>query len=88
MEQVSHHGRETAYRRWARTEDGPGVLCVHGSGGDGAVWKSQARLADRTPVTALDLGGHGESEGFAAEAGYETLSAYADDVVAVAESVS
>lgn len=85
MKRVSHHGRETAYRRSARTDEGPGILCIHGSGGDSGVWKSQARLADRTPVTALDLSDHGESGPCVTESGYEALSAYADDVVAVAE---
>lgn len=85
MQRVSHHGRETAYRRSARTDDEPGLLCIHGSGGSAGVWKSQARLADWTPVTAMDLSDHGESGAFAADSGYETLSAYADDVVAVAE---
>jgi pimeloyl-ACP methyl ester carboxylesterase len=86
MERVSHHGRETAYRRSARTDEGPGLLCIHGSGGSSGLWKAQSRLADRTPVTALDLSGHGESGSCAADAGYETLSAYADDVIAVAEA--
>ncbi|NHX35041.1 MULTISPECIES: alpha/beta fold hydrolase [Halolamina] len=85
MKRVSHHGRGTAYRRSARTEAGPGLLCIHGSGGAAGVWKSQSRLADRTPVTAMDLSDHGESGSLAAQAGYEALSGYADDAVAVAE---
>lgn len=84
MERVSHHGRETAYRRFTRDADGPGLLCVHGSGGASGVWKAQARLADRTPVTAVDLSGHGGSQDVDADAGYEALSAYVDDVLAVA----
>lgn len=86
MKQVSHHGRETAYRRRegaAGGDDGPGLCFVHGSGGSAAVWKAQTRLADRTPVTRLDLSGHGESDDVDADAGYEALSAYVDDVVAV-----
>ncbi len=86
MERVSHHGRETAYRRSARTDEGPGLLCIHGSGGSADVWKAQARLSDRTPVTALDLSDHGESGPCVADSGYETLTAYADDVIAVAEA--
>lgn len=85
MERVTHHGRETAYRRSDRGGDGPGLLCVHGSGGAHATWKSQFRLADEFPVAALDLSGHGESDDVDADAGYEALSAYVDDVVAVAE---
>jgi pimeloyl-ACP methyl ester carboxylesterase len=84
METVTHHGRETAYERHDRGGSGAPVLCVHGSGGSRAVWKSQARLADERPVVALDLSGHGESDDVDATAGFGTLSAYADDVVAVA----
>ncbi|MBP1986267.1 alpha/beta fold hydrolase [Halolamina salifodinae] len=86
MQRVTHHGRATTYRRSAHTDEGPGILCVHGSGGDAGVWKGQARLADRTPVTAMNLSDHADSGSLTAQAGYETLSAYADDVVAVAEA--
>jgi len=86
METVTHHGRETAYRRHDRGGGGAPILFVHGSGGSHAVWKAQARLADARPVVALDLSGHGESEDVAAEPGYETLSAYVDDTLAVAEA--
>jgi pimeloyl-ACP methyl ester carboxylesterase len=86
METVTHHGRETAYRRHDRDGDADPILFVHGSGGSHAVWKSQARLADDRPVIALDLSGHGESEDVTADPGYEALSAYVDDVVAVAEA--
>jgi len=85
-ERVAHHGRQIAYRRSDRGGDGSPVLFVHGSGGSGGVWTSQFRLADRLPVVSMDLSGHGESEDVAAEPGYETLSAYVDDVVAVTEA--
>jgi pimeloyl-ACP methyl ester carboxylesterase len=86
MEVVSHHGRSTAYRYSDRSDaSGPGLCCIHGSGGSHAVWKGQFRLADRTPIAAVDLSGHGESEDIDADPGYETLSAYTDDVVAVVE---
>jgi pimeloyl-ACP methyl ester carboxylesterase len=87
METVTHHGRTTAYRRHDRGGDADPILFVHGSGGSHAVWKSQARLADDRPVIALDLSGHGESDDVAAEPGYEALSAYVDDTLAVAEAV-
>ncbi|WP_049936248.1 alpha/beta fold hydrolase [Haloplanus natans] len=86
METVTHHGRKTSYRRHDRGGEADPVLFVHGSGGSHAVWKSQARLADDRPVITVDLSGHGESEDVTAEPGYETLSAYADDVLAVAEA--
>lgn len=85
MPTVTHHGRETSYDVFDRDGSGPGVLCLHGSGGTAGVWKSQTRIADELPVTTLDLSGHGESEDVTASAGLETLVAYADDVVAVAE---
>ncbi|ESP89082.1 alpha/beta fold hydrolase [Candidatus Halobonum tyrrellensis] len=84
MQRVDHHGRETAYRVSDRGGGGPGLLCVHGSGGAAGVWKAQSRLADRTPVAALDLSGHGASDDVEAAAGPEALEAYADDLVAVA----
>jgi pimeloyl-ACP methyl ester carboxylesterase len=84
METVTHHGRETAYHRSDRGGDGSTLLCVHGSGGSHAVWKGQSRLADDRPVVSVDLSGHGESEDVNADPGYEALSAYVDDVVAVA----
>lgn len=85
MQTVSHQGRETAYEHHDRGGEGAAILCVHGSGGARSVWKSQARLADERPVVAVDLSGHGESDDVDAEAGFGALSAYADDVIAVAE---
>ncbi|AZH26082.1 alpha/beta fold hydrolase [Haloplanus aerogenes] len=88
METVTHHGRETAYRRHDRGGDGEPILFVHGSGGSHAVWKAQARLADARPVITLDLSGHGASEDVTADPGYEALSAYVDDTLAVAEATN
>jgi len=87
METISHHGRETAYRAFQQRGNGPTVLAVHGSGGTHRVWSAQAKLGSEYPFVALDLSGHGESDDVAAEPGYETLSAYVDDAVAVAETV-
>jgi pimeloyl-ACP methyl ester carboxylesterase len=87
MKTVTHHGRETAYRAFDRGADGPTVLAVHGSGGTHRVWSTQAKLASSFPVVALDLSGHGESDDVSARPGYETLSAYVDDAVAVADAV-
>ncbi len=87
MERVTHHGRETAYRVFDRDSSGETVLCVHGSGGSHAVWKSQSRLADEYTIVGLDLSGHGNSDDVETDPGYEALSAYVDDVVAVASAV-
>ncbi|MFC7068410.1 alpha/beta fold hydrolase [Halobaculum lipolyticum] len=86
METTRHHGRSTAYRSRGTETDGPGLLCVHGSGGTADVWTGHRRLTERTPLAAVDLSGHGESEDVNAEAGPEALEAYAADVVAVAEA--
>jgi pimeloyl-ACP methyl ester carboxylesterase len=86
MERVTHHGRTTAYQVADRGGSGSPLLCVHGSGGTHEVWKSQlGRLTRHRPVVALDLSGHGDSEDFTAAPGWESLSAYADDVLAVAD---
>ncbi|MGM0606657.1 MAG: alpha/beta fold hydrolase [Halobacteriota archaeon] len=87
MEQVTHHGRDIAYRTFDRGGSGPTVLCIHGGGGTHRIWKSQARLADRVPIVALDLSGHGDSDDVDSEPGFETLSAYVDDTAAVANAV-
>jgi pimeloyl-ACP methyl ester carboxylesterase len=87
MKRVSLRERETAYRHSDRGAGGPTLLFVHGSGATHGVWKGQFRLSDRYPVAAVDLGGHGESADFDADPGWATLSAYADDVLAVAEAV-
>ncbi|WP_248517001.1 alpha/beta fold hydrolase [Salinarchaeum laminariae] len=86
MQTVRHQGRSTAYRLSDHGGSESPVLLVHGSGGCHAIWRSQFRLADDRPVVALDLSGHGESDDVDADSGYETLAAYADDVVAVAEA--
>ena len=87
METTVHQGRGTAYEYTDLGGEGAPILFVHGSGGTHAAWKAQHRLADRWPVTALDLSGHGDSEDIDADPGYTALSAYADDVLAVAEEV-
>ncbi|MFC3958466.1 alpha/beta fold hydrolase [Halovivax cerinus] len=88
METVTHQGRRTAYRRVDRRDgegSAPGCCFVHGSGATGRVWNAQLPLATEFPITTLDLSGHGESDDVDATAGYQTLSAYADDVLAVLE---
>src|SRR6056297_2609747 len=86
MEDVTHHGRTTAYRTADRDATGAPLLCVHGSGGTHDVWNGQlGRLASDRPVVAVELSGHGDSQDVDADPGWETLSAYADDVLAVAD---
>jgi pimeloyl-ACP methyl ester carboxylesterase len=88
METVNHNGRETAYRIIRRSEAGPTVLYVHGSGGNHQVWAHQyGPDGPSHPAAALDLSGHGESDGIDSPSGAETLTAYAEDVSAVARAV-
>jgi len=61
------------------------LLCIHGSGGSIDVW-SGLESTDLDAV-AIDLSGHGQSEDLEASAGPDALTAYADDVVAVAHAV-
>lgn len=86
VDTVAHHGRETAYRTEPGAGDSAaGLLYVHGSGGTSAVWDAQlSDLVDGRTSSALDLSGHGDSEDVDAGAGPAALSAYAEDVVAVA----
>jgi len=84
MEQVSHHGRTTAYRETDFGE-GPTVCYVHGAGGMHNVWVEQYGDREGPPAVAVDLSGHGDSDDVETAPGAETLDAYADDVVAVCE---
>ncbi len=87
MQTVAHHGRSTAYTYSDRNgEPDSGMLCIHGSGGSHVLWEGQFELTERLPMAALDLSGHGESQDVTAAPGYETLEAYAEDVVAVLEA--
>lgn len=85
MERVSHDGRETAHRV-VDAGTGPTVLYIHGSGGTHRVWARQYDSPNRT-TAALDLSGHGESADIQVGAGDATMSAYADDVLAVAQLI-
>ncbi|WP_049898588.1 alpha/beta fold hydrolase [Halococcus agarilyticus] len=85
METVTHGGRTTAYERAGDDREGASVLYVHGSGANREVWRAQLDDGPH-PAIALDLSGHGDSEDVDADAGYEALSAYADDVLAVIEA--
>ncbi|GAB3027145.1 alpha/beta fold hydrolase [Natronobiforma cellulositropha] len=85
-ETISHHGRTTAYRGTGRDRPGETVLYVHGSSATRDLWRAQHRLERDRPVVSLDLSGHGDSSDVDADPGYTALSAYADDVIAVAEA--
>ena len=85
MQSVSHHGRKTAYRTAGADADVT-LLLVHGSGATSEIWDEQFALGEQYAIVAPDCSGHGESEDVDASAGYPTLAAYGDDVLAVAEA--
>jgi pimeloyl-ACP methyl ester carboxylesterase len=87
METVTHDGRTTAFRIVGDPADGRVTLAVHGSGATHRIWASQYGPDGLRPVAALDLGGHGGSGDVDTEPGTETLSAYVEDVTAVADAV-
>lgn len=85
MQSLSHDNRKIAYRREERG-DGPTICYIHGAGGSHRVWARQYGSTDSPPAVALDLAGHGDSEGISTPSGPATLESYVDDVVAVCEA--
>lgn len=85
MDEVTHHGRRTAFLATNQGASGPTLCYIHGSGGNHRIW-NQLYGPNGTgfPSVALDLSGHGESDDVATKAGPETLAAYREDVLAVA----
>lgn len=53
------------------------LILIHGAGGNHLSWPTELRRLPGTDVHALDLPGHGKSEG----RGYQTISQYAKSVV-------
>jgi pimeloyl-ACP methyl ester carboxylesterase len=66
--------KETAY---------PPLVLVHGAGGSHLDWSPELRRLPDTHVIALDLPGHGRSEG----AGFSDTLAYAEDVCALLDAL-
>lgn len=58
--------------------DHPPVVLLHGAGGNGLSWPAEFRRLPGQRVLALDLPGHGKSDGCA----QQTILAYADQVQA------
>ena len=84
---TSRDGVEIAYATYGlgNGAEGPAVVLVHGWAGDRTFWARQIDyLAERHPVVALDLGGHGESALGRAD---WNLTAFGDDVVCVIDEI-
>ncbi|MGD8986337.1 MAG: alpha/beta hydrolase [Desulfobacteraceae bacterium] len=65
-------------------EGGPTLVMIHGAGGRAQVWKNQIVLLDKTiNVLALDLPGHGNTEGD----GRSHISEYAQWLVEIIKAI-
>ena len=62
---------------------GPPVVFVHGAGGTHQHWLYQVRDLPHSPTYALDLPGHGRSEG----QGRDSIAAYGDWLVAFLDAI-
>jgi pimeloyl-ACP methyl ester carboxylesterase len=60
------------------------VILIHGAGGNHLSWPTELRRLSGTNVYALDLPGHGKSEG----RGYQTISQYAKSVMNWMDQIS
>lgn len=67
-----------AHEAESRAKKHPPVILIHGAGGTHVSWPPQIRRMVDETTYALDLPGHGKSEGL----GKHSLDAYADDVIA------
>ena len=77
---VNGHNAHAATGGFLNADDAPALILIHGAGMDATVWQLQSRyLAHRhVRVFAVDLPGHGRSEGVA----IETISDMADWIIA------
>src|SRR5512136_2375769 len=55
----------------------PPVVLIHGTGGNHLSWPPEVRRLSGYRIYALDLGGHGKSEG----RGHQSIGAYASQVI-------
>jgi len=58
-------------------ENRPPLILIHGAGGTYLTWHPSLRRLQNETVYALDLPGHGESQG----AGRQSMDAYAEDIL-------
>lgn len=67
-----------AFAHPTRTADSPSVILIHGAGGTHLHWPPQIRRLPNAHVHAIDLPGHGKSEG----RGRQSIAAYVENVLA------
>ncbi|KPA13006.1 alpha/beta hydrolase fold protein [Candidatus Magnetomorum sp. HK-1] len=70
--------------RWPLNSSLPTLICIHGSGGSNVLWHFQVEaLANTMNTIAIDLPGHGKSDG----RGMETIEDYAESVSAFIQEI-
>jgi len=74
------------YYRYSQESNGesPPVVLIHGAGGTHLHWPSQVRRLSGYRVFAIDLPGHGKSEG----RGYQNIEIYCQSIVQWLESIN
>lgn len=70
--------------RWPPAADRPTVLFLHGSGGSGVLWQHQVDALNEANTVAVDLPGHGKSDG----GGRDRVEDYARDMIAFVEAAA
>ena len=77
METRKVNGTGCIFGKWPLAGARATIIFIHGAGGTGNYWKSQtAELAARANTVAIDLPGHGQSDG----SGHDNIAEYAGAV--------
>ncbi len=84
MHEMKEHGIGFVAGQWSLDETRPTVIFIHGSGGSHILWTAQVRdLADQFNTIAIDLPGHGASDGLSAN----RIDDYAGQVDSFVQSI-
>jgi pimeloyl-ACP methyl ester carboxylesterase len=78
---VNIQGVDVFYQHSIGSQSGPGLLFIHGSGSSHEVWQKQ--MSTGLDSIALDLPGHGASDGKPGESIYQMASQVADFIKAL-----